>query len=234
MEMMSGVFMEMMSQDIAKLAEALAKARVEFRTISKNQTVETNAYTFKYADLAEVQAAVMPALSKNGLSILQPILTCEGKRCLVTILSHSSGQWIKGCMEMPNSAKMQDIGKDITYLMRYALCSMLCVASEDDVDANDNVLKVEEKPKKSIFNRHPDAANDDVKKIEDKPKNGSNLRLIDVNMVKTLNDLTKDDLEYRAKILGYYKIPNFEKLPLDVFDLVLEKIQIYNMEKVSE
>jgi hypothetical protein len=64
-------------------------------------------------------------------------MTEDKSPVLVTLLTHTSGEWIKS--EFPIKAQpsgktneMQALGSGITYLRRYAICSMLGIAQEDD------------------------------------------------------------------------------------------------------
>ena len=87
---------------ITELSAALAKAQGEFAPIAKNRSVTITKktggfFTFRYADLEATIDATRPALSKNGLSIIQPI--CDDK--LLTIITHSSGQYIESHMPLP-------------------------------------------------------------------------------------------------------------------------------------
>jgi len=129
--------MEIMTQDIAKLTEALAKAKSSFGPIIKNKTVKTTSFSYDYADLASIEEAIRKPLMENGLTIFQPITMVGEQRILITLLSHISGQWIKGEMPLSNyNGKVQDFGKEITYLRRYAMCSLLGITAEEDTDGN--------------------------------------------------------------------------------------------------
>jgi hypothetical protein len=78
----------------AKLTEALCAFHKDVATIHK----EAKGNFGKYADLATVLSAVLPALSKNGLALVQTFEPCayEGAdQLLVTTLLHSSGEKIE-------------------------------------------------------------------------------------------------------------------------------------------
>ena len=127
------------SDDLSELATALSKAQGEMEIAGK----VSSGYNFKYADLAEVVKASRSALSKNGLSVLQSLVT--NKKCnktfLETILLHASGQWIKSSLEVPKietvgKAPVQNFGATITYLRRYTYASLVGVVAskEEDLD----------------------------------------------------------------------------------------------------
>lgn len=142
------------SIEIAKLAEALAKAQGEFERVSKdaeNPFFSKPNRKASYADMASVIAATRPALSKYGLSVIQsPRSTLtEGQRCVVvsTMLIHSSGEWIADELAVPieKTFTAQSVGSAVTYARRYALQAFLCVAGEDD-DGNAAVGNKERTP----------------------------------------------------------------------------------------
>lgn len=124
------------SDDLKDLFAALAKAQSEMQTAGLRS--ENPYFKSKYADLAEIVRVSRPALTKNGLSVIQQILPNEdGQNILHTILTHSSGQWIESRMRiLPSKPDVQSLASYITYLRRYsyaALCGI--VASHEDDDA---------------------------------------------------------------------------------------------------
>ena len=125
------------SDEIDKLAMSLVKAQSEIEIAGKS----SNAYNFKYADLSELVRVSRPALTKNELAVLQPITSHGNIRILETILLHSSGQWIKSFMHIPEisiqgKTPIQSMGATITYLRRYAYASLVGVVAskEEDLD----------------------------------------------------------------------------------------------------
>lgn len=88
----------------------------------------------KYADLNSIREAVMPALHKNGISVLQPTVHVDGKNFVKTVLLHESGQEYSSLTEII-CAKQNDPqaqGSAISYARRYGLQSLLNVGAEDD------------------------------------------------------------------------------------------------------
>lgn len=143
------------SESIAAISAALAKAQSEFSAIAKNRAVKIQmksggSFNFKYADLEATINATRPALSKNGLSVIQPI--CDDK--LLTIITHSSGEYIESSMPLPTQIgdDPKQYGAKISYLRRYAYQSLVCVMADDDLDeAGDD----EPKAKKSQEPQEP-------------------------------------------------------------------------------
>lgn len=129
------------SPTIGKIADALAKAQLEFKPVIKstdNAAFMRGGRASKYADLAEYIDATQAALAKNGLVVTQwPDVSPEAKSMsLVSILMHSSGEWMKGKITLPaigrDGFSPQTCGSSITYARRYSYAAIVGVASEDD------------------------------------------------------------------------------------------------------
>jgi len=138
--------METQSTEIKDLATALAKAQSEIKPALKD--TENPFFKSKYADLASVQAACMPHLTKNGLSVTQTIQSIGADIFLVTTLFHSSGQWLKSVAPVkPTKNDPQGLGSALTYMRRYSLAAIAGVSQEDDDgnEASDTKRKTKEK-----------------------------------------------------------------------------------------
>lgn len=123
--------MNTQSDNIADLAAALAKAQAEMGAVHKDQ--DNPYFRSKFAGLSTVWEAVKPALTKNGLSIVQMPGSDERGYFVQTQLLHSSGQWIRSCTYMkPAKEDPQGIGSLISYARRYALQAMVMACPDDD------------------------------------------------------------------------------------------------------
>lgn len=121
----------MKSEQINELATALAKAQTEIKPALKDS--DNPFFKSKYADLAAVQAACMPYLTKNGLSVVQQVNYVNNETILETTLMHSSGQWIKAIAPVkPTKNDPQGLGSALTYMRRYSLAALVGVSQEDD------------------------------------------------------------------------------------------------------
>lgn len=120
------------SETINELAWALAKAQAKIEGAAKSST--NPHFKSKYADLAEVWSACRPALTENGISIVQSPEYVQGGVIVTTMLMHSTGQWLSSQLFMPvkQADNAQAVGSAITYARRYALASMVGIAPEDD------------------------------------------------------------------------------------------------------
>lgn len=127
-----------MSAEINEISAALSafQGSVEQPKLEKEVKVKTRTggeYKFKYADLSACVRAAAPALKEHGLSVSQII---NGGK-LITLLSHTSGQWFKSELLLPaQSADYQAFGSAITYLKRYSYCAILGIVADTDDDAN--------------------------------------------------------------------------------------------------
>lgn len=88
----------------------------------------------KYADLASVVDACIPALNDCGIAVIQPTTDDEAGRFVETILIHGeSGEVLKCRVPLiVGKNDMQGYGSAVTYARRYGLMSMAGIAPEDD------------------------------------------------------------------------------------------------------
>jgi hypothetical protein len=127
------------SEQIGQLVAALAKAHAQFKTIGKDKTAKIQsakgAFSYTYADLATVIDATLPALSANGLAVVQPVRLAEGQIVVTTILAHSSGEWISEEMSWPVAdTDNRSIGSGVTYARRHSYLAVIGAASTDEDD----------------------------------------------------------------------------------------------------
>lgn len=122
------------------LARALIQVQAALPLVQKNKTatVPTKAggsYSYTYADLADVTAAAMPLLTKNGLAfVAAPRITEKGNYELAGILMHESGERLDGALPLHGNDPQQ-IGGALTYFRRYLLGCMIGIVTDDDADA---------------------------------------------------------------------------------------------------
>ena len=119
-----------MIHDYGSLAGALSKAQAAFPPIVRDKEVAVRTYSYKYAPLDAILAAVREPLATNGLAIAQLL---EGAD-LVTLLLHESGSTLTARTPLPPWEGVQQYGSMVTYIRRYALTAMLGIATEDDDD----------------------------------------------------------------------------------------------------
>ena len=121
------------------LPEALAAFQADLPTVGKGKTAKVDtkgggSYSYDYADLADVSAAVHPKLAEHGLSFASmPTFDDGGRFVLAYRLLHVSGESLDGAYPLPN-ATPQQVGSAITYARRYCLCAVTGVAPDEDDD----------------------------------------------------------------------------------------------------
>ena len=115
------------SLQIDKLLTALSKAQGAFTSVAKD---DLNYYDKSYSTIASVMHTVRKPLADNGLSITQHIVNEH----LITFLGHASGQYMQSAKKIifKDISNAQAEGSGISYARRYALMSVLGLASEDD------------------------------------------------------------------------------------------------------
>jgi hypothetical protein len=126
------------SESIKNLLPALMDAQKEIPTMPKN----AKAYGYNYTDLDTITSVIKPILARHNISYMQSVgMDDEGRSTLTTRIFSRDGEYIEDVTMLPviQSAKnnsAQTMGMAITYVRRYALCAMLGITSDEDVDAN--------------------------------------------------------------------------------------------------
>ena len=114
-----------------KIATALAKAQGEMSNAVMNKI--NPHFKSKYADLAAIRDATIPALSSNGLSMVQYTKMRGDNVYLHTMLLHTSGQFIESEYPLPSAAdKPQVMGSAVTYAKRYSWAAMCAISADED------------------------------------------------------------------------------------------------------
>lgn len=123
--------------EIVKIAQhkgiyhAMAAAQAQMGKAIKDAS--NPAFRSRYADLASVMDACLPALNANGVAVYQPTIDDETGRFVETILAHESGETIKCRVPLiVQKNDMQGYGSAVTYARRYGLMCMAGIAPEDD------------------------------------------------------------------------------------------------------
>ena len=110
----------------------LIKALVKFHDQAPAITKATDAQYGKFADLATILTTIRPTMKDCGLTVTQ--IFEEGN--LVTTLWHTSGEHLQSAVELVTTGgrgnALHTWGGAVTYQRRYALLSILNLATEDD------------------------------------------------------------------------------------------------------
>lgn len=124
------------SESIAELAKALSAFHQEVKQPLKDK--DNPFFKSKYVPLENVVEAITDISPKHGLSFIQYPVNQDNKVGIITILMHSSGEFIETEPVFATPAKndAQATGSVITYLKRYALSAVFGITSDEDDDGN--------------------------------------------------------------------------------------------------
>jgi hypothetical protein len=173
------------SEQVTDLITALAAAQGEFPSIGKNKKAEVQTkagrnYSYGYADISVVLAAVIPVLSKHKIVLTQPTILDGDNMIIRTYLWHTSGQWMYAEYSVCSIVgDHQAMGAALTYARRYAICTLLGIAAEEDLDGQTAAKsesrrappppkqEMQEPPNDEVFTRFRLNVEEGLKKIND-------------------------------------------------------------------
>ena len=117
------------------IAAALAAFQADLPGVGKDSV--NPHFKSKYADLADMSKAILPALAKQGLAFVSmPTMDADVGFALQYALIHESGGKLEGLYPLPAGGNEQQKGSAITYARRYCLGAVTGVAADDDDDGN--------------------------------------------------------------------------------------------------
>lgn len=115
-------------------AKDMAAFQGECPVIKKTKTAKAGSFSYTYADLADVLAAVKPVLSKHGLALMQHVGGSDGQISVTTVLLHTGGHREESTVSIQAPMDLQKLGGALSYLKRYSVSAALAVSCEDDDD----------------------------------------------------------------------------------------------------
>lgn len=197
---------EQRRKDKASFAMHLAMVKMKIDQPKKSHKVTVSlksggSYTYSYADLADVDKAIMKAIEKTAVDG-KPLLTyrfeidngAEGVSAETVIIDAATGYeertnrvWFKNA----NVGKAQDSASLISYAKRYSLSAAFGIASEDDDDAQAQIRNQEQAIDKAGIEI---IVNEYLKDKTDKSK----------RWIKGKHD--KATAEYIMQLIGKYKL----------------------------
>lgn len=193
-----------------ELFGALAKAQDMMEAAYESN--DNPFFKSKYASFNEIVRASRPALTSQGLAVLQRVITLDdGSMLLHTVLGHVSGQYIDSTMRInPPKADVQGIGSYITYLKRYSYAALVgvCTANEDDDGESAMPRSHIQKQPTSNDNNRPGVITQDqlesLGKMLEMLENGDVLEknITAFNKIQDLSDMNQDQYQ---KALAYLK-----------------------------
>jgi len=126
----------------------LVKAITEFKKTSIDMKTDKAAGgRYKYQSLPALLNTISPTLAKFGCTCMQPVHSLADKTYVITLILHTSGQYIRSVTSIPErytmagkvvitNENLQAMGGAITYTKRHALKSMLGIDADEDTDGN--------------------------------------------------------------------------------------------------
>jgi ERF superfamily len=143
------------SENIGTIAAALAKAQLELTNPAKSLVGTLPGMTpngdrsFRYAPLSSGLDLVRKSLGRYEIATVQTTAIDEGAGLvrLMTVLAHSSGEWISSewpVCAVAETASPQRMGAALTYARRHSLFALVGIAGEDDLDAPDQPLAAQQ------------------------------------------------------------------------------------------
>lgn len=121
---------EYFSEGLDKLLPALLQATKTFEPFTKSKTAKGSKFSYQYADLDDINKAIKPSLTSNGLVLSHSIASGY----LQTRLFHSSGQFMMSEVELPKGVTPQELGAAKTYFTRYNITGLLDLVADEDTD----------------------------------------------------------------------------------------------------
>lgn len=159
--------------DHPTIEAALAAFQAEMPVVAKDKTATVptksgGSYRYTYADLRSITEAVIPLLSKHGLSFSALPGTSDGRAVLRGRLMHVAGEYIEGHLPLFGNTA-QEIGSSLTYNRRYLLGCLTGVVTDDDDDGSiaQQVQRTHEAPPEPPAPVGPPIESDTVDAIQD-------------------------------------------------------------------
>lgn len=144
------------TNDIDEVLKAIDLVKKSIKPLKKTKVSADGSY--KYVTLDDVLETLKKTLQRNKLGFVQFVEQSENGNSLTTVVYHVSGQFISTSARIPDIkddflSTMQSVGSNITYMRRYALCTIFGICSEDDTDGNSSAPGYSQKDKNLIQSR---------------------------------------------------------------------------------
>lgn len=143
------------SEDIEEIVPALVEVNKDLKNIEA--TADNPFFKSKYAGLDSYMNMVRPALTKNGLVLVQGVDTAgSGLLEFWSRILHTSGQWIESSIVLETAKHdPQAYGSLCTYGQRYSLKTLLAIAQTAEDDDGNNATFVSETATKKRSEKAP-------------------------------------------------------------------------------
>jgi len=193
------------------ITAALAAFHTDVGTIEKTARAQYG----QFADLSTVLSAITPALSKNGLALVQTFDMDGDDDVLVTTIYHTSGETISSRARMVRVAgaggrqnPLHLWGGSVTYQRRYAALALVGLAAgmqDDDGDIADPPPQAKAQPQKVTPTKmQPWDDREHADRALDLCKSQAELRSWAQRTAASVNQMVISD-EERADLIEAYK-----------------------------
>lgn len=207
------------SPEIKEFVSALAKAQGIMRPAVFNRV--NPHFKTRYADFTSCMDACRSPLSENGLAVMQTCETIDGKLNLVTMLAHTSGQWMKSEFPLiPSKMDSQGIGSAMTYAKRYSLCGMVGIVADEEGDDDGEAAVGRGKQEEQV--RQPPRPVTNVQPPQQPKLNPQQVHTIK-SLDAKLDDRTRGTLY--SWLTSDLKVERVEDLFVDAFQKVLLRFE---------
>lgn len=133
------------------LATALAQAQGKMKNATLNKV--NPHFRSRYADLAAIRDAAIPALAEQGIALVQAIETREYGTVVVTKLLKGEEAITSECpVIVGEKCKPQEFGSALTYARRYSMAAIVGISADEDDDANAAEDSAKKNPAKTPSN----------------------------------------------------------------------------------
>lgn len=213
----------MQSNEIGKLAEALALAQREIKPARKSAT--NPHFKSDHCTLEDVNAVCREPLAKNSLAVVHYAQCISGPWVLTTKIMHSSGQWVSGCFPLiVEKQTAQGYGSAVTYAKRYNLMALLNIASSDEEDDGETA-----EGRGTSGNKEQEI----LPAPYSKPMHGQPFKAITKKQADFLESVIKARQEVQDAILDLCKVPFIDDIPASMFDAAMKMAREYSSQKVA-
>lgn len=197
--------MEMFSPEVKDLFAAFSSAQGEFEPLGMSDSGQYG----PFSTVGDYIKATRTAFKKHGLSLTQiPFKTNDGTD-LVTVITHSSGQFMRSVIKLnPEKQTLQGFGASLTYIKRYALGAILGLDGEsEDIDK-----KKDEVPYEQEVQQEEVLTEEHLLEILELIKNSENSkickeRILWLHKISSINQLPENKYEnVKDYILNKFKV----------------------------
>lgn len=223
------------STETDKLFTALSKAQGEI--VNPQKDSKNSHYNSQYASLPIVIDVIRPVLSNNQLILTQWPESIGDDNYLVTLLAHTSGQFIKNQIKMLVIKKdPQGLGSAITYYRRYIICAIMGLHQADD-DGNEHRKELEQQQKDDLALKKEQIALEKDKiayeraKLESCQKEAQTppapapIPLISQQQLEHLLTYVNKDDTLLAKLQNVYKVKTLGEINVTNYKAIIDRLE---------